>query len=217
MNFPVRNTDLHFLKVYLITDRRLLKENFFLESVEEALAGGVKAIQLREKDLPLERLLPLAKEMLCLTQKYGARLFINSHAEMAEYIGADGVHLTESCPPVDEVKKKFPRLLTGVSTHSLESALKAETGGADFVTFSPIFDTFSKRAYGKPQGLKKLREVTGKIAIPVVALGGIKRKNVSFVMEGGAFGVALISGVWKSKNIKDTVHHLIQLTSGDLL
>ena len=217
MNIPAQNRNLDFLRVYLITDRRLIPKDHFLEALQHALEGGVKAIQLREKDLPVEELTPIAKNALQLTRKYDAQFFINSRADLAENIGADGVHLTESCPPVKEVKEKFPRLLTGVSTHSIKSALQAEAGGADFITFSPVFDTLSKRKDGKPQGLKKLAEITTKVKIPVLALGGIKSENVSSVIARGAFGISLISSVWKSQRIKDTVHELIQLTSGDLL
>tara|TARA_B100000686_G_scaffold346842_1_gene434305 strand:- start:2091 stop:2747 length:657 start_codon:yes stop_codon:yes gene_type:complete len=217
MSSTSRKTDFGFLKIYLTTDRRLLPEGRFLEGVEKALAAGIRAIHLREKDLSPENLLPLAKEVLSLTRNYGARLLVNTHVDLANEIGADGVQLTEKCPSVAEIKRRFPHLLAGVSTHSLESAMDAESKGADFITFSPVFDTPSKRVYGKPQGLQKLREIANRIAIPVVALGGIKLENVSSVISRGAFGIALISGVWMSPNIEDTIRQLIQLTSGDLL
>ncbi|MBT5469719.1 MAG: thiamine phosphate synthase, partial [Nitrospina sp.] len=188
-----------YLKVYVITDRKLLPEGKFLDGVESALKGGVRAIQLREKDLSPAETLNLAREVRRLTKKYQARLFVNDRVDIALMAEADGVHLTESSVSVEEVKSRFPQLLVGVSTHSLESAKRAEVGGADFVTFSPIFDTPSKRGYGTPQGLDLLKEVTEEVQIPVLALGGIKRQNVASVQEAGAYGIALISGIWKAR------------------
>ncbi len=190
------------LRVYLITDRSLFAEKKFLGAVESALKGGVRALQLREKDLAPADLLALAKEVKVLTEKYGAKLFINSHADIAEKSGADGVHLTEAGVSASEVRKRFPRLLIGVSTHSLESAKNAEAEGADFITFGPVFDTPSKKQYGPAQGLGKLQEVTRSVGIPVLALGGIKLDHVPTVLDHGAFGVAMISGIWSSPNIE---------------
>jgi len=190
------------VKVTLITQRSLFKERDFLPSLELALKGGVKALQLREKDLSFGELFELAQKVKLLTAKYGAKLFINGRADVAHKVGAEGVHLTEASVPVEEVRKHFPGLLIGVSTHSLASARKAEAGGADFITFSPIFETPSKQEFGPPQGLERLREVCGEIKIPVLALGGISKDRVIPVLDQGAFGVALISGIWNGADIK---------------
>ena len=207
----IKTTNLDFLRVYLITDRSLLPGGDFLHAIESALAGGVRSIQLREKGLSQEQLLPLAKDMIRLTQNYGAKLFINSHADLADAIGADGVQLTEASPPVKDIRKKFPKLLIGVSTHSLESARSKQNDGADFITFSPIFDTPSKQLYGPPQGLDRLKKVASSIDIPVIALGGIKLNNALSVLRRGAFGIALISGIWKSSSITNTSHQFMKL------
>lgn len=191
------------IRVYLITDRTLVPEKDFFSGIEAALSGGVRAIQLREKDLAPSQLLPLAREVKMLTRKYDAQLFINDRVDVAVMSGAEGVHLTEASLPVFEVRKHYPQLLLGVSTHSLDKARRAEEEGADFITFSPIFDTVSKREYGPPQGLEKLREVTQDVRIPVLALGGIREENVPAVLEHGAFGIALISGIWKSSHIEN--------------
>ena len=204
-----------YLKVYVITDRKLLPEGKFLDGVESALKGGVRAIQLREKDLSPAETLNLAREVRRLTKKYQARLFVNDRVDIALMAEADGVHLTESSVSVEEVKSRFPQLLVGVSTHSLESAKRAELGGADFVTFSPIFDTPSKRGYGTPQGLDRLKEVTKEVQIPVLALGGIKRPNVASVQEAGAYGIALISGIWKARDIADESYQYLRYFLGD--
>ena len=205
-------------QVYLITDRSLFAPDVFLSAVESALKGGIRALQLREKDLGHLALPVLARQVKTLTQKYNASLIINGQAEVAHAVGAEGVHLPESCAAsVPEIRKKFPRLLIGVSTHSLEKAREVEVLGADFVTFSPIYDTQSKKEYGPPQGLEKLREVVQTVNIPVLALGGITRDRVTPVLQTGAFGVALISGIWSSGNIEKSVFEYIQYFGGKSL
>jgi len=208
-------TELDCLRVYLISDRSLLPQDRFLEGIESALQGGVRALQLREKDLPAAELASLARAVRDLTRSHGARLFINGHPEIAAQVEADGVHLGEDGVLADAVKRDFPRLLVGVSTHSPESAREAEARGADFITFSPIFDTPSKRQYGPPQGLQRLRQVTENAGIPVLALGGIKTDNVSSVAEQGAHGVALISGIWSSPDIEEASQQYTQFFAGD--
>jgi thiamine-phosphate pyrophosphorylase len=201
-------------QVCLITDRTLFSSAGFLSAVEAALKGGVRALQLREKDLALDALLDLSRAVKLLTRKYGASLVVNGSAEIAEAVGAEGVHLPENqSATVEQVRKKYPGLLVGVSVHSLASARSAESMGADYITFSPIFDTPSKRQYGFPQGLGKLREVTRSVGVPVLALGGITVERIPDVMNAGAFGVALMSGIWNSDDIEKTAFEYIRVTT----
>lgn len=84
--------------------------------------------------------------------------------------------------------------MIGVSTHSLAEAQAAQATGADFVVFGPIFETESKRAFGEPQGLDKLREVARALGeFPVLAIGGITQENASACLVAGARGIAAIS------------------------
>jgi thiamine-phosphate pyrophosphorylase len=184
-------------RLYLITDRRLFSaENDFTKAVEEALSAGVRAVQLREKDLPTRDLLEMAERFRELTGRYNAKLFINDRLDIALSVEADGVHLGQSGIPVravrDVVKNK---LLIGCSTHSIREALEAEAGGADFITFGPLFHTPSKLKYGEPLGLEALREVSKKITVPIFGIGGIKSDNIKDVLDAGATGVALIRGI----------------------
>ena len=211
--FTQHREHLDALRLYLITDRTLLPEGQFLAGIEAALKGGVRAIQLREKDLPENELRTLAINVLKLTQKYNALLIINHRAELADEIGANGVHLTESSPAVRKIRKEFPGLLIGKSTHSLQSALRAQHQKADFVTFSPVYDTPSKQQYGPPQGLEKLKQVCAGLDIPVLALGGIDLSRISTVRKQGAFGVGLIRGIWNSPNIEhESMQYMNALT-----
>lgn len=198
------------LQVYLITDRKRFPEDRLLDSLEAALKGGVRDLQLREKDLPLKDLHSLAVVLRQMTARYGARLYINDRVDIALMVEADGVHLPEDGMPANEVKACFPHLLVGVSTHSLEGARQAEQDGADFITFSPIFATPSKQEYGPPQGLENLRAVCKEVNLPVLALGGISKDRVSTVLGEGAHGVALISGILDGPDIKQASFEYMQ-------
>jgi thiamine-phosphate pyrophosphorylase len=208
---------LDFLHVYLITDLKRIGKDRFLGAVEEALQGGVRALQIREKDISPKELLALALEVKPLTQRYNAKLFINDRADIAVMAGADGVHLTETSVQVGEIKNNFPDLIVGVSTHSMEVARLAETQGADFITFSPIYETPSKAGYGPPQGLDPLKQVVQAVHLPVLALGGIKLHRVSECLEQGAFGVAVISDIWDSTHIKQHSSEYTQNFGGNTL
>ncbi|MBN1140517.1 MAG: thiamine phosphate synthase [Deltaproteobacteria bacterium] len=183
--------------LYLITDRSILPPGSSLpEAVREALEGGVKCVQLREKDLSPGSLFSLALELRDLTRRYGAKLLINDRADVALACDADGVHLTSASLPVSAVRGMLgPEPLIGVSAHRLDEILKAGQEGADFATFGPVYFTPSKAAYGPPVGLEKLREVCLRAPLPVFALGGVKLGRLGELMAAGAAGVALISAI----------------------
>lgn len=200
-------------RLYLITDRRLFTDDHSLfTAVEEALKGGVQAVQLREKDLGIRELLRMAYALRELTAGYRARLFINGRVDVALAVDADGVHLGVAGMPAYAARKAAGEgMLFGVSAHSIEEAIKAEEEGADFITFGPIFETPSKIKYGRPLGPELLREVRGKISIPVFAIGGIKKERVGSVLESGASGIAIISGIWGSEDIKSNTEEFMRL------
>ena len=210
--------DLNWLRLYLITNRSLFEsDNNFLDASEAALMGGVRALQLREKNLTDCELIELGSQLRILTSNYNARLIINSRADIAKKIDADGVHLTESCAHANEIKSAFPGLIVGVSTHSLEGAHIAEAQGSDYITFSRIYATPSKANYGPPQGLGLLRQVSQEVNLPVLALGGITLHRVSECLDQGAFGVALISDIWNSSHIKEHSFKYTQKFGGNIL
>jgi len=189
-------------RLYLITDRHVAKKPL-PEAVREALEGGVRAVQLREKDLPVRELLALAQEMRAVTGEFGAKLFINDRVDVAVDVGADGVHLGNQSMPVDAVRKIVGRsMMLGVSAHSVAEAKAAEQGGADFITLGPIFETPSKASYGAPLGLEPLREAKRTVTIPLFALGGVKGRNIGHVLWAGAYGVSVISAVLGAADIR---------------
>lgn len=198
--------------LYLITDRKQLPGGDLCDAVDGALLGGVRAVQLREKDLSSRELYELALRLREITSRHGARLFINDRLDIALAAGADGVHLGESSLPVGRVRGiAGDRLLIGVSCHSLEGALAAQEGGADFITFSPVFFTPSKACYGEPVGIERLAEACRRLRIPVFALGGIKPENVPAVLSRGAHGVALISAILAAGDPECAARELLAL------
>jgi thiamine-phosphate pyrophosphorylase len=182
--------------LYLITDRRGCAGRPLATVVEESLKGGVKALQLREKDLPGRDLYDAAQEMRELTLRYGAQLLINDRVDIALAVEADGVHLGERGIPVTQARRLLGTgKLIGVSCHSLEGAADARDMGADFITYGPVFYTPSKAAYGPPVGLESLAEVTRNLRLPVFAIGGINSSSARDVVSAGASGIALISAI----------------------
>ena len=129
-----------------------------------------------------------------ITRGSETRLLVNDRADIAAAAGADGVHLTSQSLPANVVRKMFGSdFVIGASTHSLDEARAAQTAGADFVVFGPIFETESKRAFGEPQGLEKLAEVAVELQpFPVIAIGGITTENAALCLVSGASGVAAI-------------------------
>jgi thiamine-phosphate pyrophosphorylase len=197
-------------KLYLITDRKQVKMPL-AAAVRLALEGGVRAVQLREKDLPIREMLLLAQELRTITKEFGARLFINDRVDVARAVNADGVHLGHQSMPVSAVRKSVGKdMLIGVSTHSIEEAKAADSGWADFITIGPIFDTPSKASYGSPVGLSILKELKKELNIPFFALGGIKSGNIAQVIGAGASGVAMISAIMAAEDIKKASCKIIE-------
>ncbi|BCB96137.1 thiamine-phosphate synthase [Dissulfurispira thermophila] len=201
-------------RLYLITDRKIVTHYpSLITAVEEALKAGVKAVQLREKDLPTRELLDMAYRMRDLTTKYNARLFINDRIDIAMCVNADGVHLGQSSIPAYAVRKAVDgsRFFIGVSTHNLEEALAAEREGADFITFGPIYPTYSKLKYGKPVGIESMKIVIENASIPIFGIGGIKPDNAKDVINAGAYGIAMISGILGENDIKKATENYLKI------
>jgi len=198
-------------KLYLITDRHATKMPL-PQAIRFALQGGVRAVQLREKDLPVRELIALAQELRALTREFGARLFINDRVDVAVAVEADGVHLGHQSMPVEAVRKIVSnRMLVGVSTHNKEESIVAEKGGADFITFGPVFETPSKVKLGEPVGCDAINIVKNCISIPIYGLGGINSGNLNSVLSAGAYGIGLISAILRSENIQKASENITRL------
>jgi thiamine-phosphate pyrophosphorylase len=188
-----RSLEMALPLVHLITDRTLAPD--LAARADAALAGlppGVAAIHLREKDLGGRDLLGLARALARVCRARGQALLVNDRLDVALAAGADGVHLPAAgVPPGDARRLLGPAALVGVSCHSAAEVARARAGGASFATFSPIYDTPSKRAYGAPVGLSALRDAA-RLGLPLVALGGVDAGRVGEVRAAGACGVAAI-------------------------
>jgi len=200
-------------RLYLITDRKLFVDRrAFFSAIEEALKGGVRALQLREKDLQTRALLDMAYHLKELADRHGAKLFINDRVDIALSVKADGVHLGRSGIPVSAARRVVGKgMLIGASTHSVEEAAQAEHDGADFVTFGPVYETPSKMRYGRPLGTDVLRRAKNEITLPVFAIGGIGKERVADVLKSGAYGVALISAILSSGDVRRNTEEFMRL------
>ena len=182
--------------LYLITDRAAAPRPP-ADVVEECLAAGLRAVQLREKDLETRDLLALADTLREAAQRHGARLIVNDRADVALAAGADGVQRTHASLPVSALRGIAPAgFLVGASVHSEAEAQDAAGQGADFIVFGPVYDTASKRRYGPPQGLAALEAVTRAVDRPVLAVGGLTPERVPEVLGAGAAGVAVIGAIY---------------------
>jgi thiamine-phosphate pyrophosphorylase len=192
-------------RLLLISDRKLCENKLLSVTAASAFSSGVKAFQLREKELSSFHLLTLAKKLRKLSSKHSAKLIINDRLDIAMLVKADGVHSPENGIQAKDVKRLSKNLIVGKSTHSVKSAVDAEKNGYDYIIAGPVFRTASKIKYGKPLGIKLLKEICCSVGIPVFAVGGINPERALKCINAGAHGIAVISAVFKSNNIKKTV------------
>ncbi len=196
----------------LVTDRRQTAGRPLVAALQAAAQAGIKAIQLREKDLTPRELFALAIEARSVLAPLGTRLLINDRADIACAANLDGVHLTTtSLTPAAARCCLHAGMLVGVSTHSLVEARFAEQFGADFITFGPVFYTASKAPYGTPKGVQALREVCAAVQIPVFALGGITLEGIPPCLDAGAHGVAAILALMNVPDIAVAVREFIRV------
>ncbi len=196
--------------LYLVTDRGQTLGRDLLWVLERALEGGVRGIQLRERDLGGKELFLVAEAVRKLTRRYRAALLISDRIDVALAIDADGVHLGGESFPVERARELVgAEKIIGVSTHGLEEARAAQAQGADFIVFGPVYFTPSKANYGAPQGLMKLKKIVEKTPMPVYAIGGIKAEHIPEIKETGVRGVALISAVMSASDPKVAAEKIV--------
>jgi thiamine-phosphate pyrophosphorylase len=182
-------------KLMLVTDRRRSARPL-VETVRMALAGGVDAVQLRERDMSDRELYDLAVKLRAITREAGAALIVNQRLDVALAVGADGVHLGWRSLSAAEVRKiAGEKLLIGISCHDGPQIHSAEEARANYALVGPVFHTPSKEGLVKPIGFASLKSLVSEAGIPILAIGGITPENAAQVMATGVAGLAAISAL----------------------
>jgi thiamine-phosphate pyrophosphorylase len=178
------------------------------------LDAGAKIMQLRLKDAAGCAMLIAARAIVAMCKKSGAMLIVNDRLDVAMLSGAAGVHLGQLDIPLEAARRVARsadiEMVIGVSTSSVELALAAEKGGADYIGFGPVFAGGLKNI-AKGRGLAMLREVRDAVKIPIVAIGGITEESAPSVIEAGADAVAIITDVLDSPDIPAKIRRLVKL------
>lgn len=200
------------MRLYAVTDRAWAGEQSLYEQVESALKGGVTCVQLREKELCDEDFLKEAIEIAALCKQYGVPFFINDNVEIAVKCHADGIHVGQEDMEAAQVRRKVGNdMIIGVSVHSVEEALEAVKNGADCLGVGAMFSTSTKTdASVLPK--ETLRDICAAVAIPVVAIGGIGKANISQLAGTGVDGVALVSAIFGADDIENECRLLRRLS-----
>lgn len=188
-------------KLYLVTNSDGFEsEDDFLDAIASALEGGVEILQLREKNMPANRILELGRKIKQLCLQYDATFIINDRIDIALLVGADGIHLGQADLDVKSAREILgENIIVGISTHAPEQALKAVADGADYIGIGPVFATPTKQ--GRiPVGLDYVKWATENISIPAFAIGGIDLDNVEQVINKGAKRIAVVRAIINSKS-----------------
>jgi len=181
--------------LYFISDSRsVLQGGSLIKNISDALDGGARLIQYRDKNSTRREMYDNAKRLREITVQRGATLMINDQIDLALAVGADGVHLGQNDLPLWVARKVLGKsALIGISTHSLSEAIQAETDGADYIGLGPIFATDTKADAAAPLGIAAMTAVKKAVQIPLYAIGGIQLTHLPQIFSAGADGVAAIS------------------------
>lgn len=198
--------------LYAVTDRAWTGRQSLYEQVEAALKGGATCIQLREKNLNGEEFLREAIEMAALCKKYKVPFLINDNVEIAMKCHADGVHVGQEDMEASRVRQRVGKdMIIGVSVHSVEEAMEAVKNGADYLGVGAVFSTSTKTdAEVLPKEV--LGDICSAVEIPVVAIGGISKANISQLSGTGVDGVALVSAIFAAEDIEGECRLLRKLS-----
>lgn len=197
--------------LYLVTSQSLSAGRNTETIVTAALAGGVRLIQLREKEMSLREYVRLAGRVRVLTAATDALLIINDRVDVALAVGADGVHLGQDDFPVAAARALAPDLVIGASTHSIEEAERAQVEGASYVNIGPIFSTGTKRWEGEFLGIEGLRRIAAHVGIPFSVMGGIKASHIPELVGAGARILALVTAVTAAEDPEQATRELLAL------
>ena len=200
------------LRLYLVTDETCLQYANLLDAVEEALKAGVTLVQYREKNGLGKEMLQKAVALRKLCHRYQVPFIVNDRLDVALLSGADGVHLGQDDLPVAETRKlTAPDFIIGATAHNVKEALAAQAAGADYLGCGAVFTTNTKNDT-VPLGLEGLRAIRQAVNIPIVGIAGITPDNYLQVLETGADGAAVVSGILGTDNITKAVKAFLKMT-----
>lgn len=182
--------------LYLVTDQALSRGRSLLEVVSEAVYGGVTCVQVRAKNDSTRDFIEQARSIQPFLKENSVPLIINDRLDVAQAVGADGVHLGQSDMPIEMARAIVgPETLIGISAECLAHAVNAEKAGADYIGAGAIFATPTKTDIASPMGLAGLQQICETVKLPVVAIGGINATNTADVIRAGADGIAVVSAI----------------------
>lgn len=190
------------LRLYLVTNRYQDSLESFLEKIETACRSGVTIVQLREKNLTTNQYYQLAKQVKEITDAYQVPLIIDDRLDVCLAVDAAGLHIGDDELPVSVARKVIgPEKILGVTAKTVKRALEAEEGGADYLGTGAIFPTTTKE--NAPITLiSTLKTICQKVAIPVVAIGGLTSENIDQLMGTGIVGVAVVRDLMQAEDIE---------------
>lgn len=204
--------------LYLVTDHTLSKGRTTLEIVELAIKGGVTCVQLRNKEASDDEFRKEAYQLIKLTRHYSIPLIINDRVEIAQEIGAQGLHLGQSDMPLAEARNIVDKsMIIGISAETVEDAIVAEKNNADYIGISPVFQTQTKKDIAPPLGLDGIRAIRNAVNLPLVGIGGISAANAAEVIHAGADGVAVVSAIVSADSPNYASRMLLQTVQEALL
>ena len=202
--------DLKNCKIYLVTDEKACLEKDFYVCIEEAIKGGVKIVQLREKNISTKDFYEKALKVKEICKNYGALFIINDRLDIAQVVGADGVHLGQSDMPIEKAREILKdKFLIGATARNVEEAKRAELLGADYIGSGAIFGT-STKDNAKKLDMEELKKIVVSVKIPVFAIGGININNVSSLKNIDLQGICAVSGILSEKDCKKAVDIMLK-------
>lgn len=197
-------------RLLVVTDRHQTKGRPLVSLLQRVLTAGISTIQLRERDLSASELAALAREVQAVTVSSKAQLLINDRIDVALTMEGVGVHLrSNSLPPSVARRLLGPQRLMGISVHSVEEAVQAESQGADYIVLGPIYETPSKQMFGPPLGVQTLEKACRLIRIPIIGIGGVTVERAREMRRAGAFGVAVITAILGADDIESATRELL--------
>lgn len=195
--------------LYPVITSKFCKGRKPLDVLKAVIKGGVKIVQLREKEMTKKDLYDLAVDFRKITKRAGVTLIINDHIDIALAVKADGIHLGQDDLPCKVARKLGPSLIIGISTHDREEIVKAEIDGASYINVGPIFATGTKQLSMEPLGLDYLKDT--RTSLPFTVMGGIKENNIKDVLECGAKTIAMVTELTEAENIIEKTKRLTEL------